>query len=69
MKHDNWALKYGPPPEELPENDDSWLLLPLVIIGPLVHFGPQLGAIEAWIVDVYRAVDSRIAPIREFFLG
>lgn len=60
MKHDNGAHKSGPPPEELPENDvgwqEAWLFLALIIIGPLVYSDPQLGAIEAWVVDVCYAV-------------
>ncbi len=73
MKNDNWPYKYGPPPEELPKNDNgwpgTWLLLAFLLIAPLIYFGPQLGAVEAWLVDLYRTVDNWVAPIREFVLS
>ncbi|NGO55870.1 hypothetical protein [Allomesorhizobium camelthorni] len=73
MKNDNWPYKYGPPPDELPENDHgwpgSWLLLAFLLIAPLIYFGPQLGAVEAWLFSLYRALDNWVAPIREFVLG
>ncbi|MCO5066808.1 MAG: hypothetical protein M9924_20755 [Rhizobiaceae bacterium] len=73
MKNDNWAYKYGPPPEELSEKDSrwpgTWLLLAFLVIAPLIYFGPELGAVEAWLVGLYRTVDSWIAPIRDFVLS
>lgn len=73
MNHENWPFKYGPPPEDLPENDNgwpaAWLLLAFVLIAPLIYFGPELGAIEAWLVGAYRMIDSWVAPVREFVFG
>lgn len=73
MKNDNWAYKYGPPPEDLSGKDGgwpgTWLLLAFLVIAPLIYFGPQLGAVEAWIVDIYQAAVRWVAPIREFVLG
>jgi hypothetical protein len=72
MKNDNWAYKYGPPPEDLSEKDNgwpgTWLLLAFVVIAPLIYFSPELGSVEAWIVDLYHAADRWVAPIREFVL-
>ena len=49
MKNDNWAYKYGPPPEDLSEKDSgwpgTWLLLAYLVIAPLIYFGPELGSI------------------------
>ncbi len=73
MKNDNWPYHYGPPPEELPENDNgwpgTWLLLAFVIIAPLIYFAPQLGVIEAWLVGAYTKIDSWVAPVRELVFG
>jgi hypothetical protein len=44
-------------------------LLAFLVIAPLIYFGPQLGAVEAWIVDIYQAAVRWMAPIREFVLG
>jgi len=73
MKQENWPYKHGPPPEELRESDNgwpgSWLLLAFVVVAPLIYFGPQLRAVEAWFVDVYRAIDSWVTPVRELLFG
>lgn len=73
MKHDNWPYTYGPPPENIPDGHGgwpgSWLILAFLIVAPLIYFGPQLGAVEAWLIDAYRAFDGWVAPIREFFFG
>lgn len=73
MKNDNWAYKYGPPPDDLPEKDTgwpgTWLLLAFMVIAPLIYFGSELGSIEAWIVDLYRMADRWVAPIRELVFG
>lgn len=73
MKNDNWPYKYGPPPDDLPEHDSgwpgSWLLLAFMLVAPLIYFGPQLGAIETWLIDVYRIIDGWVAPIRELVFG
>ncbi|MDI6028977.1 hypothetical protein QBK99_22650 [Corticibacterium sp. UT-5YL-CI-8] len=73
MKNDNWPYRYGPPPDELPENDHgwpgSWLLLGFLLIAPLIYFGPQFASVETWIVDLYHAADRWMAPIRELVWG
>jgi hypothetical protein len=73
MKNDNWAYKNGPPPEELPEHDSgwpgTWLLLAFFVIAPLIYFGPQLGAVETWLVDLYHVIEGWVAPIRDMFFG
>lgn len=47
----------------------SWLLLAFVVVAPLIYFGPQLRAVEAWFVDVYRAIDSWVTPVRNCCSG
>jgi hypothetical protein len=73
MKHENWSYRYGPPPDELPENDhgwpQSWLMLAFVIVGPLIYFGPELRPIETWLVGGYRTLESWIFPLRDWLLG
>lgn len=73
MKQDNWPYEHGPPPEELPEGDSgwpaSWLIVAFFVVAPLIYFGPQLGAVEAWLIDFYRMVDQWVVPIRELFQG
>jgi hypothetical protein len=73
MKHENWAYKYGPPPDELPENDhgwpQSWLMLAFVIVGPFIYFGPELRMIEANLVSAYHTVESWILLIRDWLPG
>jgi hypothetical protein len=62
MKNENWAYKYGPPSDELPQNDhgwpQSWLMLAFVVVGPLIYFGPELRTIEAWLVAACRTGGS-----------
>lgn len=61
-----------PPPEGLEDRPDGFIsvaILAFIILGPLIYFGPQLGAFEAWLVDVYRMVDSWMAPVRDYLLG
>lgn len=47
----------------------SLAILAFAVVGPLIYFGPQLGAIEAWFIDGYRMIDSWAAPIRELVFG
>ncbi|OQM73376.1 hypothetical protein BFN67_08730 [Pseudaminobacter manganicus] len=69
---DDWRNNLLPPPEGLEDRPDGFIsvaILAFIILGPLIYFGPQLGALEAWLVDVYRIVDSWVAPVRDFVLG
>jgi hypothetical protein len=68
MKNDG-RLDQLPPPEGSEDRPDEFISVPFlafVIIAPLIYFGPQLGAVEAWLVDIYLAIDGWVAPIREF---
>jgi hypothetical protein len=67
MKHENWAYKYGPPPED--GWPASWLTLAFVVVGPLVYFGPESRALEAWLFAAYRTIESWILPFRDWLLG
>lgn len=61
-----------PPPggsEDRPDGFISLVILAFAVVGPLIYFGPQLGAIEAWLIDGYRMIDSWAAPIRELVFG
>lgn len=61
-----------PPPdgsEDRPDGFISLAILAFVVVGPLIYFGPQLNMIEAWLINVYRMIDSWVAPIRELLLG
>jgi hypothetical protein len=69
---DDWRNNQLPPPEGLEDRPDGFIsvaILAFIILGPLIYFGPQLGAFEAWLVDVYRIVDSWVAPVRDFVFG
>lgn len=68
----DWRNNQLPPPEGSEDRPDGFIslaILAFVIVAPLVYFGPQLGAVEAWFVDIYLAIDSWVAPIREMFFG
>lgn len=61
-----------PPPEGLEDRPDGFIsvvILAFIVLGPLIYFGPQLGTLEARLVDFYRLVDSWMAPVRDFVLG
>ncbi|MDQ6436296.1 hypothetical protein RB623_19735 [Mesorhizobium sp. LHD-90] len=71
---DDWRANHNPLPppdgsEDRPDGFSSVAILVFVAVAPLIYFGPQLGAFEAWLVDIFRRVDGWAAPIREFFLG
>jgi hypothetical protein len=50
--------------ENRPDGFTSIAILAFVVVVPLIYFGPQLGAVEAWFVAIYRAIDGWVAPIR-----
>lgn len=61
-----------PPPEDTTDNGngfDTFLLLAFAIIAPLIYFGPELRAVEAWIVNAYGIVEGWLLPIRDWLLG
>ena len=69
---DDWShIQLLPPDgsEDWPDGFVSLAILAFVVVAPLICFGPQLAAIEAWIIDVYRTIDSWVSPIREFVFG
>jgi len=71
MKND-WRNHQLPPPEGSEDRPDGFISIAIVafaIVAPLIYFGPQLGSVEAWIVDLYRMADRWIAPIRELVFG
>ena len=71
MKSD-WRNNQLPPPEGSEDRPDGFIsiaILAFAIVAPFIYFGPQLGAVEAWFFDLYRAVESWVAPIREFVLS
>ncbi|BCH20795.1 hypothetical protein [Mesorhizobium sp. L-8-3] len=69
---DDWRFQQLPPPEGSEDRPDGFVaiaILAFVVVGFLIYFGPQLGAVETWFVDMYRTIESWVAPIREFVLG
>ena len=71
MKND-WRNDQLPPPEGSEDRPDGFISIAIVafaIVAPLIYFGPQLGAVEGWFVNLYHAADRWMAPIREFMLG
>lgn len=71
MKND-WRNNQLPPPDSTDDRPDGFIsvaILAFVLVAPLIFFGPQLGAVEAWFVDIYLIVDQWIAPLRELFFG
>ncbi|MBX3575125.1 MAG: hypothetical protein KF694_22490 [Mesorhizobium sp.] len=71
MKND-WRNHQLPPPEGSEDRPDGFISIAIVafaIVAPLIYFGPQLGSVEAWIVDLYRMADRWISPIRELVFG
>jgi hypothetical protein len=71
MKND-WRNDQLPPPEGSEDRPDGFISIAIVafaIVAPLIYFGPQLGSIEAWILDLYRMADRWMAPIRELVFG
>ena len=71
MKND-WRNNQLPPPEGSEDRPDGFIpiaILAFAIVAPLIYFGPQLGTIEAWIVNLYHTADRWVAPIRELVLG
>ena len=55
--------------EDRPDGFISLAILAFALVAPLIYFGPQLGAVENWFVDMFWTIDSWVAPIREFVLG
>ncbi len=67
-----WDINPLPPPEGSDDNGpdliSAYLLLAFVVVGPLIYFGPQLHAIEGWIVKAYSTLEGWLIPIRGWFL-
>ncbi|MBE0704074.1 MAG: hypothetical protein IH582_13055 [Afipia sp.] len=71
MKSD-WRNNQLPPPEGSEDRPDGFIsiaILAFAIVAPLIYFGPQLGTVEAWIVDLYHVADRWVAFIKELVLG
>ena len=71
MKND-WRNNQLPPPEGSEDRPDGFItiaILAFAIMAPLIYFGPRLGKVEAWIVDLYHTADRWVDPIGEFVLG
>jgi hypothetical protein len=67
MKND-WRNDQLPPPEGSEDRPDGFIsiaILAFAIVAPLIYFGHQLGAVEAWLFDLYRTVEGWAALIRE----
>ena len=63
----NWQIDPVPPPENSAGGIDgfaSLALLAFAIIGPLIYFGEELGALETMVVGWYGALESWLLPIQ-----
>ena len=70
--NDDWRFNQLPPTEPSDVRPDGFFLIAavvLVVVGPLIYFGPQLGAVEDWFVAAYGKIESWVAPLRDIVLG
>lgn len=69
----HWHINPLPPPKgsdgDHPNGTSMYLLLAFVVIGPLIYFGPELRAVETWIVSTYSTVEGWLLPIWDWLLG
>ncbi|RTM10873.1 MAG: hypothetical protein EKK31_01350 [Hyphomicrobiales bacterium] len=68
----HWHVKPLPPPEDSSDRPDGFVglaLLALIFISPMIYFGHQLGALEAWLLQAYGSIENWISPIRDWLLG
>lgn len=69
---DDGRFQQLPPPDGSEDGPDGFIavaILAFVVVGPLIYFGPQLGTVETWFVDMYGMIDNWVAPTREFVFG
>ena len=68
----HWHVKPLLSPDDSSDRPDGFVgfaLLVLIVIGPLILFGHQLGVLETWFGDVYKIVESWLLPVRDWLLG
>lgn len=57
----HWHVNPLPPPDESSGRADGFVgvaLWALIVIGPLVYFGQELGVAESWLSVAYKSVES-----------
>lgn len=65
----HWHVKPLPPPDENSDRPDGFVglaLWALIVIGPMIYFGHELGAVETWLLDTYKSIERSLLPIREW---
>lgn len=65
----NWQIDPVPPPENSSGGIDGFIslaLLAFAIVGPLIYFGGELGALERMIVGWYGAIENWLLPSRDW---
>jgi len=68
----HWHVKPLAPPDESSDRPDGFVdlaLWALIVIGPMIYFGHQLGAVETWLLDAYKSLETLLLPIRDWLLG
>ncbi|TPI27649.1 hypothetical protein FJ970_31435 (plasmid) [Mesorhizobium sp. B2-1-8] len=68
----HWHVNPLPPPDESSDRPDGSVglaLWALIVIGPMIYFGHQLGAVETWLLGAYQMLESLLLPIRDWLLG
>lgn len=67
----NWQIDPVPSPENSASGIDGFVslaFLAFAIVGPLIYFGAELGAIEWMVVGCYRTLENWLLPIRDWFI-
>ena len=68
----HWHVRPLPPPDDSYSRPDGFVtfaLSALLVIGPLIYFGPQLGAAERWLLNIVRLVETSLVPLRDWLFS
>ncbi|MDQ0332928.1 hypothetical protein QFZ88_005310 [Mesorhizobium sp. YL-MeA3-2017] len=65
----HWHVKPLAPPNESSDRPDGFVgvaLWALIVVGPMLHFGHELSAVETWLLGAYCSAKSLLLPIRDW---
>jgi len=68
----HWHVKPLAPADENSDRPDGFVgfaLWALIVIGPMIYFGHQLGDVETWLLDACKSFENLFLPIRDWLLG
>jgi hypothetical protein len=68
----HWQIAPVPPPDDSTAGLDgfvSFALLAFGILAPLIYFGAELRAVEAWIIEIYSVVENGLSHLRGVIIG